>query len=33
MYEENGHFGGQFYAHVDLPASFKIIFKDLRKEF
>ena len=31
-YEENDHFGGQFYAHVDLPAGFRIIFKDLRKK-
>lgn len=31
-YEENGLFGGQFYAHVDLPAGFKIIFMDLRKK-
>jgi len=31
-YEQNGLFGGQFYAHVDLPAGLKIIFKDLRKK-
>jgi hypothetical protein len=31
-YEENGRLGGQFYAHVDLPEGFKIVFRDLRKE-
>jgi hypothetical protein len=31
-YEQDGLFGGQFYAHVDLLAGLKIIFKDLRKK-
>ena len=31
-YERNGLFGGQIYAHVHLPAGFKIIFSDLRKK-
>jgi hypothetical protein len=31
-YEENGLLGGQFYAHIDVPADFKIVFRDLRKE-
>ena len=31
-YERNGLFGGQIYAHVNLPAGFKIIFSDLRKK-
>ena len=31
-YELNGLFGGQIYAHVNLPAGFKIIFSDLRKK-
>jgi E3 ubiquitin-protein ligase RNF14 len=31
-HEENGLLGGQFYAYIDLPTGFKVVFRDLRKE-
>jgi hypothetical protein len=31
-HEENGLLGGQFYAYIDLPAGFKVVFRDLRTE-
>lgn len=31
-HEENGLLGGQFYAYIELPAGFRVVFRDLRKE-
>lgn len=32
IHEENDLLGGQFYAYIDLPTGFKVVFRDLRKE-
>lgn len=32
IHEENDILGGQFYAYIDLPTGFKVVFRDLRKE-
>jgi hypothetical protein len=31
-HEENGLLGGQFYAYIELPSGFKVVYRDLRKE-
>jgi hypothetical protein len=30
--EENGTLGGLFHAYIDLPAGFRVVYRDLRKE-
>jgi hypothetical protein len=30
--EENGLLGGQFYAYIDLPTGFKVVFRNLLKK-
>ncbi|XP_023717242.1 E3 ubiquitin-protein ligase RNF14 isoform X2 [Cryptotermes secundus] len=32
IHEENNLLGGQFYAYIDLPTGFKVVFRDLREE-